>query len=133
VVLIGIEFCLLIVVALIKLTKIINSSDVNQREPSIILLTLDKNMQQEILYIDNLKCGGCANTIRQALLQFKELNSIDIDVEKGAIKLGSDEEFQRAKYFSVLSKLGYPEVGTSTILQKGRSYISCAIGRVKPN
>lgn len=88
-------------------------------------------MQKETLYIDNLKCGGCANTIRKALGQFSELSSIDIDVEKGAITLCSDEELQRSEYFSVLNKLGYPEVGTTTLLQKGRSYISCAIGRVK--
>ena len=89
-------------------------------------------MQETVMYIDNLKCGGCANTIRQALLQFEELDLVDIDIEKGAITIRSDQELRSPEYFSVLKKLGYPKAGTSTLLQKGRSYISCAIGRMKP-
>ncbi len=89
-------------------------------------------MNQLTLYIDNLKCGGCANTIDQALRKFTELKTIQINIEEGAITLCSDEELQRPKYLSVLKKLGYPELGTSNLLQKGKSYISCAIGRMKP-
>ena len=90
-------------------------------------------MQETVLYIDNLKCGGCANTIRQALRQFEELETIDINIDEGAITVRSDQELRRPEYFSVLKKLGYPEAGTSSLLEKGRSYISCAIGRMKPS
>ena len=90
-------------------------------------------MQETVLYIDNLKCGGCANTIRQALSQFNELDSVDINIEDGAITVRSGQELQRTEYLGVLKKLGYPEAGTSTIMEKGRSYISCAIGRMKPS
>ena len=89
-------------------------------------------MNQLTLYIDNLKCGGCANTIDQALRKFTELERVQINVEEGAITLFSVEEIQRMKYLSVLKKLGYPEAGTSNLLEKGKSYISCAIGRIKP-
>ena len=30
-----------------------------------------------------------------------------------------------------LSKLGYPELGTSNVLQKAKSYVSCAIGKLE--
>ena len=30
-----------------------------------------------------------------------------------------------------LSKWGYPEMGTSNLVQKAKSYVSCAIGRLE--
>lgn len=82
------------------------------------------------VYIENLKCGGCASTI------IKELNNIDgvkntqVDVEESLVSFTSEESvLEQVK--QKLSKLGYPEVGdTNTILHKAKSFVSCAKGRV---
>lgn len=88
-------------------------------------------MHTAVLYLDNIKCGGCANSIREALQDFPEIAEVSIQVDKGEVTLRSDQELQRSKYLSALTKQGYPEAGTSTLLQKGKSYVSCAIGRIK--
>lgn len=88
-------------------------------------------MGQEIIQIDNLKCGGCASSIRQALLAMEGVLEVKVDTDTDTVEVGFEKESHRDKYIRVLSKLGYPEAGTSTILQKGKSYISCAIGRMK--
>jgi len=86
-------------------------------------------MKQEI-YIENLKCGGCANTIINELKSVNEISEVNVDVEKSLVTLITNEttlEIVREK----LSKLGYPEVGDeNTILHKAKSFVSCAVGRV---
>ncbi len=86
-------------------------------------------MKQEI-YIENLKCGGCANTIINGLNSIKGTENVNVDVENSLVTLTSNE----ATLILVkekLSKLGYPEVGDkNTVLHKAKSFVSCAVGKV---
>jgi len=86
-------------------------------------------MQQEI-YIENLKCGGCANTIVNGLNAIKGVEKVAVDVEKSLVTLiTNDTTLKLVK--EKLSKLGYPEVGDdNTMLHKAKSFVSCAVGRV---
>ncbi len=88
-------------------------------------------MNQKTISIDNLKCSGCANSIKSKLSGVKGLLSTEVNVDEGQVMIGysGEEVVQRVK--QLLSEMGYPERGTSTLLQKGKSYISCAIGRLK--
>lgn len=80
--------------------------------------------------IENLKCGGCAATIKKGLLALHSVSEVIVDLEKSLVSVVSADEngmIIREK----LSKLGYPETGTkNTILHKASSFVSCAVGRI---
>ncbi len=80
--------------------------------------------------IENLKCGGCANTIKKGISSIEGVTDVDVNVETSVVSFTADEskiEEVKAK----LSKLGYPEVGAENNLgHKAKSFVSCAVGRV---
>ena len=80
--------------------------------------------------IENLKCSGCAATIKKGLLAINTVSEVTIDVENSIVSvISSGENGMIVK--EKLSKLGYPETGTTnTILHKASSFVSCAIGRI---
>ena len=85
-------------------------------------------MKAEI-HIENLKCGGCAATIKKGILGLKGINEVNVDVDKSIVSIASEKEnLEEIKI--KLSKLGYPEVGDkNTVLHKAKSFVSCAVGR----
>ncbi|MDO6742985.1 heavy-metal-associated domain-containing protein [Tenacibaculum soleae] len=86
-------------------------------------------MKQEI-YIENLKCGGCANTITNGLKAIDKVSEVSVDVEKSLVTLITNET-TLVVVKEKLAKLGYPEVGDkNTVLHKAKSFVSCAVGRV---
>ena len=86
-------------------------------------------MNQEI-YIENLKCSGCANTIINGLNSINEVTEVNVDVEKSLITLVTNKT-TLGLVKEKLSKLGYPEVGDkNTVLHKAKSFVSCAVGRI---
>lgn len=86
-------------------------------------------MEQKI-YIENLKCGGCASTIIKGLNSIKGVENTVVDVENSMIGFSSEESIlEQVK--QKLSKLGYPEVGDkNTVLHKAKSFVSCATGKM---
>lgn len=84
--------------------------------------------------IENLKCGGCANTITKALLSFEGLSNPNVDKEAETISFEFPEGFEIQPVKDKLAGLGYPEKGTLTGLKKmganAMSYVSCAIGKI---
>ena len=82
------------------------------------------------IQIENLKCGGCAATIKKGLLSLDAIEEVTVDVEKSIVSITSDNdnlEIVKDK----LSKLGYPEVGDkNTIVHKAKSFVSCAVSRI---
>ena len=82
------------------------------------------------IQIENLKCGGCAATIKKGILSLDGIEKVNIDVEKSIVSVSSrNENLEEIK--SKLSKLGYPEVGDkNTMIHKAKSFVSCAVGRL---
>jgi len=79
----------------------------------------------------NLKCNGCANTIKKGLLSLEGVNEVDVTLENSEIKINevSESIFNTVK--EKLSKMGYPEVGdANTLIHKAKSFVSCASGRM---
>ncbi|EKE15922.1 MAG: heavy metal transport/detoxification protein [uncultured bacterium] len=79
----------------------------------------------------NIKCGGCEKSITSAL-ENADFSSVTIDTSSGKQLISFEGDIEKAK--KILSKLGYPEKNSpraKSILRKGLSYISCAIGRMK--
>jgi copper chaperone len=84
--------------------------------------------------VDNIKCGGCAATIRGKLEEAFAV-PVTVDVEQGVVSIAAPPE-QRNEIAARLRSLGYPEAGSVAGLQgagaKARSFVSCAIGRMRP-
>ena len=81
-----------------------------------------------MLTVVNIKCGGCEKKITDSLSK-AGLTAVAIDVANQTVSFEGDADTARA----TLSSLGYPEAGSpdaESLLKKGHSYISCAIGRL---
>lgn len=79
----------------------------------------------------NLKCNGCANTIRKGLLSIEGINKVEVSLENSEIKINKVSENIFTKVKEKLASMGYPEVGdTNTLLHKAKSFVSCASGRI---
>ena len=87
-------------------------------------------MMRTDIQIENLKCGGCAATIKKGLLAINTVSEVTVDVENSMVSVVSTPE-NRMMIKEKLSKLGYPETGTkNTILHNASSFVSCAVGRI---
>jgi len=87
-------------------------------------------MKTQII-IDNLKCHGCANTIRRELSREAGVTAVEISHEDNMVCITHEgDEDRRAHYVGILKRLGYPEKGTGKTVDNLRSYVSCAIGRI---
>lgn len=86
---------------------------------------------QKTLQIQNLKCGGCANTIISQLSKLNGVADVRVNNETNEVEfhLDSDNELKEVK--DKLSSLGYPTIGENNSLpKKAKSFVSCAIGRI---
>ena len=94
---------------------------------------MEKRKQKMIttnIKIENLKCGGCATTIKKGVLALENISDVQVDVENSIVSITSEKE-NLDSIKEKLSKLGYPEVGgKNTIVHKAKSFVSCAVGRI---
>ena len=85
---------------------------------------------QHIIEVENIKCGGCVNSITKSLLEIPGITDVKIDAETQHVTVASGEETDRNVIVEKLAGLGYPEAGNNDLLHKAKSYVSCAIGRM---
>ncbi len=83
------------------------------------------------LTIQNLKCGGCAHTIKTKVSELNTINNVEINIENSTVtfdyKTEEDLNFIVGKLFS----LGYPVEGDkNSIVSKAKSLVSCATGKI---
>lgn len=83
--------------------------------------------------IENLKCGGCENSIRKGLATINEISDVTVDRELKLITFNGEESL-RELVTAKLRSMGYPEKGALSGLDAGlantKSFVSCAIGRM---
>lgn len=83
--------------------------------------------------VDNLKCGGCASTIKHGLMAIKNVNKTVVNPEEGTVEVDYIGENTLADVKVKLKDMGYPESGTVSGFEKvttnAKSYVSCAIGK----
>lgn len=90
-----------------------------------------KSIIMATILIENLKCGGCANTIKKNIIGIDGVDTVDVNVETSEVKVEMKDEGLLSIVKDKLSKLGYPEVGESnSVLKKAKSFVSCAVGRM---
>lgn len=83
--------------------------------------------------VENIKCNGCATSIRNKLSEDSRVNAVEVDVASGRVTLDA-EESARGELTAVLAGMGYPETGSVEGLKaaasKAKSFVSCAVGRI---
>ncbi len=88
-------------------------------------------MTKEKIIIENLKCHGCANTIRKEVSKLNGVSEVEIGMEDSSVNVGFDETIQtKENILKKLARLGYPETGHNSLTSEVVSYVSCAVGRM---
>ena len=84
--------------------------------------------------VENIKCAGCAGSIKKNLMADAGVKSVDVHIEQGVVVIEAIEN-KSNDYSAMLLKMGYPETGTAEGIvaakAKAKSFVSCAIGRVE--
>jgi len=52
-------------------------------------------MKTEKIIIANLKCGGCATTIKNDLLKLNGVNEVSVDIENDAVNVNYNDDVDR--------------------------------------
>ncbi len=85
--------------------------------------------------VDNLKCGGCANTIKKGIREIEGVNDVSVNPEEQWVEVYHEDTIEEYLILDKLKKMGYPKSGTTEGFEKlGRnlkSYVSCAIGKLE--
>ena len=85
------------------------------------------------IQIENLKCGGCANTIVKGLTAIDGVTDVVVHQDTSQVSMSASDTLRPA-VLDKLRSMGYPEQGSVSGLASGiataKSYVSCAIGKV---
>ena len=89
------------------------------------------------IQVENIKCGGCAATIKKSMLKDDRISDVEVNIEQGIVTLEAKDDAgddAREDFSAALLKMGYPESGTAEGIAaakaKAKSFVSCAIGKV---
>jgi len=84
------------------------------------------------LEIQNLKCGGCANTIFKNVSNLETITALEINNENNTVTFQYKNNTVLKEVKVLLNHLGYPVVGNKNgFTTKAKSFVSCAVGRIK--
>lgn len=83
------------------------------------------------LEILNLKCGGCAHTIRKGLLKIHGISEVTVNLEESIVTVNNNERPVLEAAKNSLAAMGYPEAGSAnSIMHRAKSMVSCATGKM---
>lgn len=83
------------------------------------------------IYIQNLKCGGCANTVTKNVSAVEGITNVNVKVDESSVTFDYQAETKVNEVKELLKKIGYPEVGDDNSLgTKAKSFVSCAVGKI---
>ena len=88
-----------------------------------------KNKMIHTIEVENIKCGGCMNSIKTALQQMEGVQEVNIDKDTETVTIESDSDIE--PFIQKLNDLGYPQKRNNSLLKKAKSYVSCAVGNLK--
>ena len=84
--------------------------------------------------VENIRCGGCANSITKKLTAIEGVESVDVAIEEQIVTVDVTDDAVREAVVASLKSMGYPEKGSveglEAIKGKAKSVVSCAIGKV---
>ena len=62
------------------------------------------------IHIQNLKCGGCANTITKGIATIDSIQNISVNVEESSVTFSYENEGILDEVKSKLKTMGYPVI-----------------------
>ncbi|MBU7571681.1 MAG: heavy-metal-associated domain-containing protein [Flavobacterium sp.] len=80
------------------------------------------------IFVENIKCGGCMNSIKTALLKLRGVTAVEIFKDEDKVCV-SGIAVEKDTLIAKLSSLGYPEKGNNNFISKAKSFVSCAVGK----
>jgi copper chaperone CopZ len=86
-------------------------------------------MKTQAIFVENIKCGGCMTSIKNALEKIKGIVKVEIDKDEEKISLTGDQ-YELSEVIDSLNSMGYPQKGENTMFKQAKSYVSCAIGKM---
>jgi copper chaperone len=87
---------------------------------------------KRILALENIKCDGCSTSIKVSLLKIPDVKSAEVSSEDGTVTIEySGGENIWSRIVDQLHSMGYVKPGEGSILSSAKSYVSCAIGKLK--
>jgi len=82
-------------------------------------------------YVQNLKCGGCANPIRKNLELLPGISEVVVNDEDSSVSFDFENQEAYETAHHKLIALGYPLTeDANSFISKAKSYVSCAVGRM---
>lgn len=89
---------------------------------------------KKIYEVLNIKCGGCANTVKSKLIEKFPDIEVDLDSMPRKVSVTIDNDEDEQYLLETLKSLGYPEAnsdlgGLEGAVLKGKSFVSCAVGK----
>ncbi len=87
-------------------------------------------MVAETIFVENIKCGGCMNSIKDAIKKLEGVIDVEISKEDDKVTVNGTA-IDRETIVTKLAKLGYPEKGNNSALAKVTSFVSCAKGNLQ--
>ncbi|WP_282068151.1 heavy-metal-associated domain-containing protein [Olleya namhaensis] len=83
------------------------------------------------IVVQNLKCGGCANTITTKLEEIENISEITIDVDNSVVAFNHNNQAEALVVKERLKALGYPSIDDdNNLVSKAKSFVSCATGKL---
>ncbi len=90
-----------------------------------------KLKMRKTIEIQNLKCGGCANTVITKLYTLEAISNVEVEVGTSKVSFDYTSSNNLKRVEKKLIQLGYPPVGLdNTIASKAKSFVSCAVGKM---
>lgn len=83
------------------------------------------------IIVQNLKCGGCANTITKKVSEIEGVSNVSVnkDESKVSFEYPSEKEVNRVK--ATLKAIGYPSMDEdNSLVSKMKSMVSCTTGKM---
>lgn len=81
------------------------------------------------IQVENIKCNGCATSIKNSLLKLNDVESVTVNIDQEIIQY--EGKASRDEIINRLAEMGYPEKGNNNFTSKAKSFVSCASGKIQ--
>lgn len=89
------------------------------------------NLMRTSITVQNLKCGGCGNTITSKLSAIENISNLQVDVEESTVSFSYVNDADVLQIKEKLQNLGYPALeDVNSLISKAKSFMSCATGKL---
>ena len=83
------------------------------------------------IIVQNLKCGGCAISIKSKLAKIVNVSEITVNIETSTVSFVAQNSEDALVVKNRLKTLGYPSIrDTNSTMSKAKSLMNCATGKI---